>query len=147
MCTLITISGCATRLTSNVAPNANIENLGDIYVARFSPDKRHLNKIIAEELHALGHNATAGEADKQPKSTDTLITYTDRWRWDITNYMISLDLQMVDAEKGTLIADTHNFRTSLARKTPRGMIRGSLFDLFDLENPDDIQQKSDNSNN
>lgn len=138
--TLCMVSGCATRLSSNVVPAADINNLGEIYVARFSPDKRHLNKIIAEELRDLGRIATAGEANEQPKKTDTLITYTDRWRWDITNYMISLDIQVVDAKKGTQIADVHNMRTSLARKSPRGMIRGALFDLFGLENPDDVQQ-------
>jgi hypothetical protein len=134
LCLTLVISSCA--LKANIAPEADVNNLGKIYVAHFEPDKRGLNKIFAEELKALGYNARAGESEDQPKDTDTLVTYQDHWSWDITNYMISIDVQFYNVKKGRLIANIHNMRTSLVRKTPRGMIRGVLFELFGLKNPD-----------
>jgi hypothetical protein len=141
LCLTLVLGSCATSLKADIAPKADLDNLGKIYVVRFEPDKRGLNKIFAEELKALGYNARAGESESQPKDTDTLVTYQDHWMWDITNYMISIDVQFYSVKKGKLIANIHNMRTSLVRKTPRGMIRGALFELFGIENPDDIAQE------
>jgi len=95
-CALILTSGCASKLTANITPDANTDDLGNIYVARFEPDKRNLNAIIAEELNLLGYNAESGEINDKPNNTDTLVTYTDRWMWDITMYMIAIDMQFFE---------------------------------------------------
>ncbi len=137
---MVFLGGCATRLSSNVAPSQDIDNLGTIYVARFEPDKRGLNKIIAEEFNALGYDAIYGEVEDKPARADTIVTYSDRWMWDITMYMIAIDIQLFDVKKGIPIADAHNLRTSLARKTPRGLIRQALCELLKKECVDDIPE-------
>lgn len=132
---MLVLSGCATRLNANVSPDQNMDRLGKIYVARFEPDKRGLNQIIAEELNKLGYHATYGETKDKPKSTNVVVTYSDKWMWDITMYMIAIDIQMFDVDKGIPIADVHNMRTSLARKSPRGMIREALYELLNKGTP------------
>ena len=132
---LIFLNGCATRLNANVAPSQDMDNLGEIYVVRFEPDKRGLNQIIAEEFNALGYKAKYGESTDKPKSTQTVVTYSDKWMWDITMYMLSIDIQLFDVKQGMPIGNVHNFRTSLARKSPRGMIRGALYELLGKGTP------------
>ncbi len=136
---LVFTSGCASKLSSNITPSANVDDLGNIYVVRFEPDGRNLHNIIAEELELLGHTAKSGEIEDKPANTNTVVTYSDRWMWDITMYLLAIDLQVFDVDKGVPIGSIHNMRTSLIRKTPRGMIRGALYEFFDLENPDDLK--------
>ena len=93
-----------------------------------------LSTIKSKKLTDLTVNAI----NDKPNNTDTLVTYTDRWMWDITMYMIAIDMQFFDVDKGVPIGDAHNMRSSLLRKTPRGMIRGALYEFFDLDNPDDV---------
>jgi len=41
--------GCAS-VTSQLAPNQDVKNLGSVYAVHFTPDKRHLETLIANEL-------------------------------------------------------------------------------------------------
>jgi len=131
----LSLSACATKLTANVNESQDMDDLGQIFVAHFEPDGRDIHKIIAEEFNALGYNATYGETEEKPKNADTVVTYADRWMWDMTMYMLAIDITLFDVNKGLPIADVHNMRTSLVRKTPRGMVRGALYELLGKDTP------------
>jgi hypothetical protein len=124
------ITGCSTKLTSNVAPGSTFEEMGKTFVVRFGPDKRELNSIIADKLTLMGYPAVAGEASNIPSDVNTLVTYQDNWQWDITNYMIKIKIQFRDGKSRELIIEGVSYRTSLVRKSPEEMIEETLIEMF-----------------
>ncbi len=120
------ISGCATNLKSNLEPGMAFDNLGEVYVARFDPDQRNLNQVIANELTSMGYSATAGELNNMPSNTDTLVTYVDNWMWDMRNYMIKINIKFNKPKTRQPIVSGESYRTSLASKSPEFMIRETL---------------------
>jgi len=124
------ISGCATNLTSKIAQDTNLSELGKIFVVHFEPDKRELNRIIADQLTLMGYPAITGEKDVIPEDVDTLVTYIDNWQWDISNYMIKINIQFRDRKTEKIIAIGESYRTSLVRKTPKEMIQETLEEIF-----------------
>jgi len=118
------------RLESSVVPETNLNQIKKIYVARFEPDRRYLNRIIADQLALMGYDAIAGEENNIPKDIDTMVTYIDNWQWDITNYMIKISIQFRNAQNGKLLASGESYRTSLIRKQPPDMIRETLEEIF-----------------
>lgn len=112
------LSGCMATLKAKVEPGQTFDDLGQVYVAHFAPDKRNLHQTIASELTALGYPAQSGELESMPASTDTLVTYMDNWMWDVTNYMIKINIQFKDATTRQLIVSGESQRSSMARKAP-----------------------------
>ncbi len=128
--TALIFSGCATSLSSSVAPGATFNDLGKTFVVRFEPDKRHLNTIIADQLSLIGYPAIAGEKENIPEDINTLVTYKDNWQWDMTNYMIRISIQFRDAKSKALIVSGESYRTSLVRATPEEMIKETLQEIL-----------------
>ena len=125
------LTGCVvTKLESNLAPGATFDELGKTFVVHFEPDKRQLHSIIADKLTLMGHPSTAGEKSEMPDDVDTLVTYKDNWMWDITNYMIKLNIQFRNGKSNELIITGESYRTSLARKSPEGMIEETLTEIL-----------------
>ncbi|MDD9180767.1 MULTISPECIES: hypothetical protein [Aliivibrio] len=113
-----------------MAPGQSLDDLGNIYVQHFSPDKRHLNYIIADKLTLLGYPATPLDTIVIPDDADIVITYVDNWQWDITNYLIQIKIDFRNAESKQLLVTGESFRTSLVRKDPDFMIQEALEKIF-----------------
>jgi hypothetical protein len=125
------LSGCATaQLHSDIATGTDLQTLKKIYVVRLPKDERGVEKLIAEHLNALGKEATSGEKADAPASVDAIVTYQDKWMWDITMYMIELNVQVRNPKTEISLANGHSLRTSLVRKSPREMVTEVLNDLF-----------------
>jgi hypothetical protein len=124
------MTGCASKVSSTAVPGASLKEKGTFYVVRFEPDKRNLNMIIANQLTSMGFNAAAGEKSDIPEDVDTVVTYVDQWQWDMSNYMIKIDIQFRDAKDGALIMSGNSFRTSLVRRTPETMIKETLEEML-----------------
>lgn len=120
------ISGCSTALKSDIDPNVDISNFKTFYVQKFVPDGRGLEKIIASKLNELGYHATSGLASQSPNKVDVIVTYRDHWMWDITMYMLEIDIQFHYPDNDYIFATGNSYRTSLVRKTPEYMIEEVL---------------------
>ncbi|NIY92246.1 hypothetical protein [Vibrio diazotrophicus] len=123
---IATMSGCVTRLDATVTPGQSLNEFGNVYVQHFAPDKRNLNYIIADKLTLLGYPATPFRGDVVPEDADTVITYVDNWQWDITNYMIKIQIDFRKAQSKQLLITGESFRTSMARREPSFMIQEAL---------------------
>ncbi|HEV2700444.1 MAG TPA: hypothetical protein VGV09_02350 [Steroidobacteraceae bacterium] len=121
--------GCATANSSR-APNADLHHLKTFYVVRVPEDERGIEKLIAKRLVTLGFQCTAGDAPTPASPVDAIVTYQDRWMWDITMYMIKLDIQVHDGATGAILANGEVMRPSLQRKSPEGMVEETLGVLF-----------------
>jgi hypothetical protein len=128
-CAALMLGACAT-LDSARAPDANVKSLKSFYVTRAPEDERGIEKIIAARLSAMGYTATSGDAPQSPDRVDAVVTYQDRWMWDITMYMIKLDVQIHDGNSGAVLARAQAVRPSLQRKSPEGMVQEVLAELF-----------------
>lgn len=129
ICAVLSLNACAT-LESAKAPDANVKDLHSFYVAQEKDDDNAINKLIATRLLNLGYQSSFGAAARPPEHVDAIITYQDRWTWDITMYMIKLDLQIHDGESGAVIARAQSMRPSLQRKSPEGMVQEVLGEIL-----------------
>lgn len=123
-------TGCVTQLQSQRAPGTDLAALHKIYVVRLDADHRGVDKLIADRLGVMGFQATSGEKAAVPADADGVVTYQDKWMWDMTMYMISLDVQVRKPVSDVAIASGHVLRTSLARKSPPEMVEEVLNDVF-----------------
>lgn len=80
------------------------------FAVRHQPDdERGLDKTISETLRARGLKIVSGDAER----SDYIVSYIDRWQWDMRMYLIDLRIDVRDAETNVLVATGRSFQTSL----------------------------------
>lgn len=130
---VLAFTGCAKVVVkSDSDPNVNLTALKTFYVEKFAPDKRNLHEVIAAKLNELGFTATAGVEPTPPAPVDALVTYQDKWMWDMTNYMLEINIEFRQPETNYVFANGKSYRTSLARRPPEVMIEEALRDMFSM---------------
>ena len=125
----LVLTACATTNSAR-APDADLHKLKTLYVARLPADERGIEKLIAGRLNVMGYQCTSGDAQAPAAPVDAVVTYQDRWMWDITMYMIKLDIQVHDGATGAILANGEVVRPSLQRKSPEGMVEETLGVVF-----------------
>jgi hypothetical protein len=127
---LIATAGCSTDLSSAVMPGVRLASYKSAYVACHPGDDANLCGLIAAQLARRGLTAvTSSEAD-QSRKADVLVTYEDRWTWDITMYLLTLRIDVRDPRTNVLLATSRVYRTSLARQGPADMVQEAVTALF-----------------
>ncbi|MDH3621952.1 MAG: hypothetical protein OER91_13730 [Gammaproteobacteria bacterium] len=130
----LSVSGCSiNRATGTFDPGKDLVNSDIFYVERFAPDKRELNKTIADGINVRGYTATFGPAGEAPDDATVIVTYVDKWMWDITNYMIELTITFRDPESGAALGSGNSYHTSLTRLSPEEMIEEVLTNIFSAD--------------
>lgn len=91
-------------------------------------DGRHLEVKIAESLQAHGLKITP-ERDQ----ADYVVTYKDRWMWDMRMYLRELSIDVVDARTDALVGSGRSRQDSLAAlgKTHRDVIDRAVAAIFE----------------
>lgn len=114
-------SGCAVnRSTATIDPTADLTSIQSMYVNKFAPDERGINQLIAEKLKTKGYIVNTG--NDTPTDVDVVVTYKDKWMWDITMYMLELTITLRDPKTDFPLATGNSMHTSLARKSPEEMV-------------------------
>ena len=121
----VVLSSCATH-SSRVSPDIDINQYKTFFVLRHAVDTRLVDEIIRDEMVYLGFKTQSGTIGQKPPNIDVVVTYEDRWYWDMTMYMISLTINFHDARSNELLATGYSFRPSLVRKSPKGMVQEVL---------------------
>lgn len=128
---MLALSGCMNRATATFDPDRDIVRADTFYIEKFPPDTHALNQLIVDDLAARGYTATTGlEGDNPPEDADIIVTYRDKWQWDITMYMIELTISFRDPGTGAAFASGNSYHTSLTRKSPEAMINEVLTNIF-----------------
>lgn len=126
-------SGCAiNRETVDIHPSSDLSNIKSVHVLRHDRDKRQIDLMIANKLKQMGYNASTGK--KVSPGIEAIVTYKDKWAWDITLYMVELTVTIRDKKSNFPLARGNSFHTSLTRKSPQAMIDEVLSNLFDPVN-------------
>ncbi len=86
------LHGCAiNRATSNVDQTTDLSNVKLFYVKKYSNDTRDTNIVIKDKLMEMGFQVSETQTD-----VDAIVTYVDKWFWDITMYMVELTITLRD---------------------------------------------------
>ncbi len=116
------ITGCAIHKNEAfIIPNGDKLENKSFFVLHSLGDKRHLEEIIRDVLVEKGFVAISGQKENMPEKIDVLVTYEDRWMWDLGNYLIQLDIQFRNPKNEYPFVAGETVRTSLIRKEPKFM--------------------------
>jgi hypothetical protein len=123
---LALLHGCAiNRATATVDQTTDFSKLKVFYVRKYSEDTRDTNILIADKLREMGFDVSETETD-----VDAIVTYVDKWFWDITFYLLELTITLRDPKTDFPLATGNSIHTSLARKSPEGMVDEVLTNIF-----------------
>ena len=126
------LSGCvSTSLTSDIDPQTDLAALRSFLVLKFEPDNRGVEDLMAAALNNRGLTAVAIDERPAQVDADVVVTYIDKWTWDITMYMLELTVELRDPRTDYVLATAKSFRTSLACKSPEEMAEEVIGKIFD----------------
>jgi hypothetical protein len=131
----IAAAGCSNRATATLAPGADLSRLKSFYVVHQPRDKDGLHQMISDHLSFKGYQSSAGP-EKPPDSykTDGIITYVDKWMWDITLYLLELTVTVREPAQGQPLAVGNSYHTSLTRLSPKEMVEEVINNILGLIN-------------
>jgi hypothetical protein len=120
------LHGCAiNRATATVDQTTDLTALKVFYVKKYSEDTRDTNVIIQNKLEEMGFQVLETDA-----GVDAIVTYVDKWFWDITMYMLELTITLRDPKTDFPLATGNSYHTSMTRKSPEGMVDEVLTNIF-----------------
>lgn len=122
-------TGCAVnRATGSVDPSVNLSSLKTMYVKKI-PDDDNTYTLIADKLRSKGVSVTTG-TEAAPAGVDAVVTYIDKWMWDITMYMLELTITIRDPKSDFPMATGNSFHTSLTRLSPKEMVNEVVDNIY-----------------
>jgi hypothetical protein len=125
-------SSCINRATATIAPGVDLSAITTYYVVHQPNDTHGIHNLIKDRLVRDGLIATAGpELPQSSYSADSVVTYVDRWMWDITLYLLELTVTLRNATNGFPLAVGNSYHTSLTRKSPEEMVEEVMTNIFD----------------
>jgi hypothetical protein len=117
----VLITGCAVnRATATVDATARLDMVKTMHVKPTDPKDYSTGQLIADDLRKRGYQVSIGPV--APVGVDAVVTYVDKWMWDITMYMLELTVQVRDPKTDYTLATGHSLHTSLTRKSPPEMV-------------------------
>lgn len=127
LCVLTT--GCAVnRATANVDPSANLDKMRTLQVKKLEGEDGSVRKLIADDLRGRGYSVTTDEPP--PQKVDGVVTYVDKWMWDITMYLLELTITIRDPQSDFPLATGNSLHTSLTRLSPPDMVKEVLDNIY-----------------
>jgi hypothetical protein len=122
-------SGCAVnRATATVDPSANLDKLRVVQVKKLEGEDGTIHKLIAGNLRKRGLQVT--EDSKPPEQVDAVVTYVDKWMWDLSMYLLELTVTVRDPKSDFPLATGNSFHTSLTRLSPQEMVDEVVGNIF-----------------
>lgn len=122
-------TGCAVnRATGSVDPSVNLSSLKTMYVKKIADDDNTYT-LIADKLRSKGVTVTTG-TEAAPTGVDAVVTYIDKWMWDITMYMLELTITIRDPKSDFPMATGNSFHTSLTRLSPTEMVNEVVDNIY-----------------
>ena len=123
-------TGCAVnRATATLDPSSDLGSLRTLHVAKLERDGRGIDVLIADKLRSRGLTVSTGPG-KPAGAVDAVVTYADKWMWDITMYMIELTINVRDPTNDYPLATGNSYHTSLTRKSPTEMVDEVIENIF-----------------
>jgi len=130
---LVATTGCAVNhATASLMPEADLGKVKSVYVVKTPQDGRGVDELIKKDLAKRGYKVEGGAEQTPPYKTDAVVTYIDKWMWDITMYMIELTVTVRDPANFPM-ATGNSLHTSLTRKSPEEMVDEVLTNIHNAK--------------
>jgi hypothetical protein len=129
---LTSTSGCANHATASLTPGADLSKIKSFYLIPGAEDKDNY-LLIKDNLEKRGYTVTTGPEMLPPYKFDAVVTYVDKWMWDITMYMIELTITFRDPINNFPLAVGNSLHSSLTRKSPEEMVDEVLTNIFNAK--------------
>jgi hypothetical protein len=129
---ILSLESCIHQSDRRMSPSMSADRMNrmkSFYVRKHAEDDYKVGEDIAAQLQSMGYRASVGSSQSAPGKVDGVITYTDKWFWDITMYMLSLDVQLREPGSDMVLANAMTVRSSLVRKSQKEMIRETITKL------------------
>ncbi len=124
------LTGCATnRESASITPGTDLKAMKTFYVVKQPADTHNIDQLIRDDLIKRGYTATTGPELKPPYPADGVVTYVDKWFWDITLYMLELTVN-VRNPNAFPVATGNSFHTSLTRESPPVMVTEVMDNIY-----------------
>ncbi len=140
LCLLALTTGCANRATATLSPGADLSRIKSFYLIPGTEDKDNY-LLIKANLEKRGYSVTTGPEMPLPYKSDAVVTYVDKWMWDITMYMLELTITFRDATNNHPLAVGNSLHTSLTRKSPEEMVDEVLTNIFNTKPTPQVESK------
>lgn len=102
-----------------------------VFVEQRLNDSIGVHRLLAEELRALGYDASSGWLTELPDDAQLVVTYDARETWDFRPYLIELNAAVRPArDYHRVVATARYFRPGLTGKAPAAMVRELAAKLF-----------------
>lgn len=129
-------AGCSNSATATLSPGADLSGVKTFYVVHQSKDTHNLHFLIRDRIEKEGFTAAAGpEMEKSAYQANSIVTYVDRWMWDITLYLLELTVTLRDATNDFPLAVGNSYHSSLTRLSPEEMVNEVMTNIFNVAKP------------
>jgi hypothetical protein len=130
ICLLFGGSGCAiNQSTASLTKGSDISHAKTFYIVNEKDDET-IHEIIKTNLTKRGFEVTSGPEMTPPYKADVVVTYVDKWMWDLTMYLLELTIKFRDPATNFPMAVGNSLHTSLTRKAPEEMVDEVLNNIF-----------------
>ena len=124
----LSLVGCANRATARVDPSSDLKTLKTMHVVKIPNETAGISTLIADDLRKRGY--TVSESSEKATTADAIVTYVDRWMWDITMYLLELTITIRDAKTEFPMASGNSLHGSLTRKSAPEMVEEVMGNIF-----------------
>lgn len=125
---LLLLSGCANRAAAKVDPQANLGAIKTMHVVKIPEETAGINTLIADDLRRRGY--VVSTSTEKVSTVDAVVTYVDRWMWDITMYLLELTVTIRESKTDFPLATGNSLHGSLTRLSPPEMVDEVMNNIF-----------------
>lgn len=124
--------GCVANTSGQLTLPKEQVQAGSYFVQRHEKDDRDLASTIAKAMQARGLQATAGTVAQRPAEAAYIVTYVDKWMWDMRMYLYDLRIDLRDARDQSILGYGQSMQSSLKAmgQTHEDIINRALDQLF-----------------
>ena len=101
---LFVLAGCSTLEPGKRHSNINLQELKRGYIVTPPNYNLTVSRYIGEALIPRGVSIRAGAGETLPPDLDFLITYEDKWTWDLKMYLESLEIKFLNPTNREVLA-------------------------------------------
>ncbi len=109
-------ASCSATRNASVSQPSVIKSARSAYVVKPGDSSRDVEVFLKEAFAKKGLRAQAGPQSGKA-AADLQVTFIDRWHWDMTMYLRTLDVSVIDNRSGKEVA-TAMYRNSALHGYP-----------------------------
>lgn len=110
---VVLLSACVANTSGQLALPKDVAKQGTYYVQRQPADERDLASLIAKNMQGRSMQATAGPESARPADVAYVVTYVDKWMWDMRMYLYDLRIEVRDAKDQSILGYGQSMQSSL----------------------------------